>query len=418
MEPIFIVGIIIFCGFIFGEICTRLGLPKVTGYIVAGIVLNPDLTHIIPEPFVDRATLVTNIALAFITFSVGGTLSFSRIRSQGKSIISITLFEAEFAFIFVAAVFLLLGPMVIHQPALKMVSFYIPFSILLAALASPTDPSATLAVVHEYKAKGQVTSTIMGVAAFDDILGILNFSLAMSAAHILMQHQPFEISSIFHPVLKILSSVFIGGIFGLILNFLTRKINNESEGVLISLIISLLSLCYGLAGMLFADELLSTMTMGVIVVNYNSYKGQIFKILERYTEELIFVLFFTISSMHLKFSVLAANYLTIFIFVVFRALGKLSGTFIGGKISKSSASVQKFTAGGLIPQGGIVIGLALVIRHNPSFSSMSDIILNVIIGATIIHEVIGPIISKFSLKKAGEITLNQKMYNDKIQPTE
>lgn len=407
MEPVLIVGIVIFTGFFLGEISTRLGLPKVTGYIVAGIVLNPGLTHIIPESFVNEAGLVTNIALAFITFSVGGSLSFSKLRKQGKSIVSITLFEAEFAYIFVAAIFMLLGPLAIHRPGLKMVTFWIPFSILLASLASPTDPSATLAVVHESKAKGPVTSTIMGVAAFDDILGILNFSLSMSAAHILILNQPFDIDSIVQPALKILGSLVIGSLFGLILNILTRLINDESEGVLISLIISLLSLCFGLAGMFGADELLSTMTMGVVVVNYNIHKEQIFKILERYTEELIFVLFFTISAMHLKLSVLAANYWVIIIFVFFRAMGKFSGTVIGGKISKSHVNVQKFSAGGLVPQGGIVIGLALVVRHDSSLSSMSDIILNVIIGATIIHEIIGPVISKFSLKKAGEINLDE-----------
>ena len=278
MEPIFSVGVIIFTGFIFGEICTRIGLPKVTGYIIAGIVLNPNLTNVIPKPFVERATLVTNIALAFITFSVGGTLSFAKIRSMGKSIILITLLEAEFAFIFVAAIFVLIGPILIHQSGFNIVTFYIPLSILLASLASPTDPSATLAVAHEYKAKGPVTSTIMTVAIFDDILGIMNFSLAISAADILILQQPFEFNSIAHPVLRILSSILIGGVFGFILNVLAKKINNESEGVLITLIISLLSLCFGLAKMLGADELLSTMTMGVIVVNYNIHKEHIFKL--------------------------------------------------------------------------------------------------------------------------------------------
>ena len=288
MEPIFIVGIIIFTGFILGEVSIRFGLPKVTGYIFAGIVLNPGLTHIVPESFVDNTTLVTNISLAFITFSVGGTLSFSKIHSLGKSIILITLFEAELAFIFVAAIFILLGPVVIQNPQQNMVSFFLPLSFLMASLASPTDPSATLAVVHESNARGKVTSTIMGVAAFDDILGIFNFSIAMSIADILMLHQSFGINSIGLPALKILSSIFIGGFFGFFLNVLTKRIRQESEGVLISLIISLLSLCFGLAEMLHSDELLSTMTMGVVVVNYNIRKKQVFKILERYTEELIF----------------------------------------------------------------------------------------------------------------------------------
>jgi len=408
MEPILILGIIIFTGFVAGELCTRIGLPKVTGYILAGLILNPKLTHFIPESFVGHTAVVTNIALSFITFSVGGTLLFSKIRSLGKPIIFITLFEAEFAFLFVGVFFILLGPLVVSLPEFTFVSFFIPIALLLASLASPTDPSATLAVEHQYKAKGEVTSTIMGVAAFDDILGILNYSLAVSVAGICILHQSLGIYSIAQPFIKILGSIIGGCLFGFFLNILTKIIKKETEGVLITLIISLLSLCYGLAGMFGADELLSTMTMGIVVVNYNIKKEKIFKILERYTEELIFVLFFTISAMHLNFSVMVSNYLFIIIFIVFRSIGKFTGTIVGGKISKSSLSIQKFTVGGLIPQGGIVIGLALVIKQNPAFDSISDIILNVIIGATIIHEIIGPVISKFALEKAGEITLNKK----------
>ena len=409
MEPILIIGIILFTGFVMGELCTHIGLPKVTGYILAGIILNPRLTHFIPESFVDHTSLVTNVALSFITFSVGGTLLFPKIRALGKSIITITLFEAEFAFLFVALFFIFLGPAVLSSPGLNQLSYFIPIGLLLASLASPTDPSATLAVEHEYKAKGEVTSTIMGVAAFDDILGIFNYSIAVAVAAICISHQPFGSHAIIQPFVSITGAILGGSFFGFILNVLIKLIKKESEGVLITVIIGLLSLCYGVSGMLGVDELLSTMTMGVVVVNYNIKKDKIFKILERYTEELIFVLFFTISAMHLNFSVLASNYLIILMFVVFRFIGKLSGTVVGGKISKASVQVQKYAAGGLIPQGGIVIGLALVIKQNTVFSSVSDIILNVIIGATILHEIIGPILSKFALEKAGELTVNKNM---------
>ena len=182
MEPISIVGIIIFTGFIVGELCSHFGLPKVTGYILAGIVLNPNLTHLIPASFIEDTTLVTNIALSFIAFSVGGTLEFSKIRSLGKPIIFITLFEAEFAYLIVAVFSILLGPVLLSRPDLTLTTFFIPFSLLLASLASPTDPSATLAVEHEYHSKGEVTSTIMGVAAFDDILGIINYSFSVAIA--------------------------------------------------------------------------------------------------------------------------------------------------------------------------------------------------------------------------------------------
>ncbi|MDD2558960.1 MAG: cation:proton antiporter [Desulfuromonas sp.] len=408
MEPILIIGIIIFTGFVAGELSIRIGLPKVTGYIFAGLILNPKLTHFIPESFVVHTELITNIALSFITFSVGGTLLLSKIRSLGKSIIFITFFEAEFAFLFVGAAFILFGPMIVSEPEFTYMAYFIPLALLLGSLAAPTDPSATLAVEHQYKAKGEVTSTIMGVAAFDDILGIINFSLAVSIAGICIQHQSLGFYSIAQPFIKIFGSIIVGCLFGFFMNFIAKMVKQETEGVLITLIIGLLALCYGFAGMFGADELLSTMTMGIVVVNYNMKKDEIFKLLERYTEELIFVLFFTISAMHLDFSVMLSNYLFIIVFIVFRAVGKFSGTFVGGKISKSSLSIQKFTSGGLISQGGIVIGLALLIKQNPAFNSISDVILNVTIGATIVHEIVGPFIAKFVLEKAGEITLNGK----------
>jgi Kef-type K+ transport system membrane component KefB len=206
MEPILIVGIIIFTGFVAGELCTQIGLPKVTGYILAGMILNPNLIHFIPESFVEHTTLVTNIALSFITFSVGGTLFFPKIRSLGKSIVFITLFEAEFAFLFVAVFFILLGPVLISLPEFSLVSFFIPLALLLGSLASPTDPSATLAVEHEYQAKGEVTSTIMGVAALDDILGIINYSLAVSVAGICILHQSMGVYSVIQPFIVMLWS--------------------------------------------------------------------------------------------------------------------------------------------------------------------------------------------------------------------
>ncbi|MBN1348715.1 cation:proton antiporter, partial [candidate division KSB1 bacterium] len=344
MEPILIIGIIVFTGFILGEFCTHFKLPKVTGYILAGVILNPNLTHFIPISFIENTALVTNISLSFITFSVGGTLFFPKVRSLGKPILLITLFEAEFAFLFVAIVFSLLGPFIIPVSQTGLFSVFIPLSLLIAALASPTDPSATLAIGHQYHAQGEVTSTIMGVAAFDDILGIVNYSLAVALSSVMILHQPLSLHSIFQPLFSIAGAIILGSFFGLILNFITRLIKRETEGVLITLVISLLAICFGFAKLGAVDELLSTMTMGIIVVNYNIKREKLFKILERYTEELIFVLFFTLSAMHLDFSVLMSNYLLIIVFVLFRSIGKFSGTLVGGKLSKSSQSVQKYTS--------------------------------------------------------------------------
>ncbi len=191
--------------------------------------------------------------------------------------------------------------------------------------------------------------------------------------------------------------------FGFIFNALSVFIQREKEGVLIVLIFALLSLCFGSATILGIDELLATMAMGAIVVNFNKQRIKIFKILERYTEELIFVLFFTLSGMYLNFHILADNFILVLLFFVFRAFGKITGTFTGAFLSKAPPKVRKYIAGGLIPQGGIVIGLALMMKKNSSFDAFSNIVLSIIIGATVIHEIVGPIITEKVLEKAGEI---------------
>jgi Kef-type K+ transport system membrane component KefB len=403
MQPILTIGIIIFVGFIFGEIATKIKLPKVTGYILAGILLNPEISKIIPQNFLEHTNFVTNISLAFITFSVGGTLYFPKVKKMGKRIVLITLFEAEFAFFSIIAVFLLLAPILLNMLNATYSLIFIPLSLLLGSLASPTDPSATLAVEHEYKAKGEVTSTIMSVAAFDDILGIINYSIAVAVAGIFILNQSFSFNSISQPLIDIFGGILLGTAFSLFFNWLTKFIEKETEGIFIVVIFSLLALCYSAADYLGADKLLSTMTMGAVVVNYNEKQKMIFGMIERYTEELIFVLFFTVSSMQLNLSVLLSNYLLIFIFVIFRAIGKFLGTSLAATISKAPAKVKKYAAGGLIPQGGIVIGLALLLKQNPEFDSISLIIINIIIGATTIHEIIGPISAKIALRKSKEI---------------
>ncbi len=403
-----IVGTIILTGFVFGSLVERIGFPKVTGYIIAGIILNPRLFNIIPQELIQNDKLVTNISLAFITFSVGGTIIFHSLKLMGKKILNITIFEAEFAFLLVIIGIMFLSPFFIHIKGATWINTFIPLGLLMGAMASPTDPSATLAVVHEYEARGEVSSTIMGVAAFDDAFGIMNYSVAVTLAYVLITGEKLNLfTAVGQPILIILETIALGAAFGWFFNVLTEFLKREKEGTLIVTILAFLSLCFGSAHILHLDELLATMTMGVMVTNFNILNKKIFKILERYTEELIFVVFFTLSGMHLEFSVLGKYYPLIFIFILFRALGKITGAMYGARISKASKKVQKYVAGGLIPQGGIVVGLALLMEQNPAFSDIAQILVSTVLGATVIHELIGPVVSKLTLEKAGEIDKNR-----------
>ncbi|MDD5561767.1 MAG: cation:proton antiporter [Candidatus Omnitrophica bacterium] len=404
MSNILIVGIIIFVGFIIGQIFQRFRLPKILGYLLAGVLLNPSVCGFVPKDITTRTDIIENIAIAFIAFSIGGIMIFPELKKLGKGIIYITIFEAQVTFLVITLGFIIALPFIAHIPAAGWFATFIPLSLLLGCLGSPTDPSVALAVTHQYNAKGELASTMLNVAGFDDILGIINFSVAVVIAKAVITHEAFSVyNALIVPVFIIAGSVVLGAALGAIFNFLANKITKQTEGVLFVLILSFLTLCWGVAAFINVEEILSVMVMGIVVVNFNPMREKIFKMLERYSEELVFLLFFTLSGMHLDFSVISTASVLLAFFVIYRIIGKFAGTFIGAGIAHSSPAVKKYTATGLIPFGGIVIGLALIMHQDPAFSKISGFLVSTIVGATIINEFIGPILVKKVLKSAGEI---------------
>jgi len=415
MHIILTFGILIFVGYILGELANWIKLPRVSGYIIAGILLNPGLFGFVTPEFVVSTSLFINISLTVITFSIGGSLSKSKMDAGFKSIIVLTIFEALFAYIFVfAGIFLLLNFFLNIFDSL-IASMVV--SLLLASLAAPTDPTATLAVIQQYKAKGKVSSTLLGIAAFDDIIGIVLFTLTLAVSKSLVGSAPSDFSGMSITLLRnIGGALIIGSLMGLLLNSITKLFNKDSEGSLIVIVIGTLALCYGIVNYLHMDALLSTMSMGIVVVNFNKNQEKIFNLLERYTEELIFVIFFTLSGLHLQLSTISGSLLLIVFYILFRALGKFTGIYSGATILKESDSVKKYTAGGLLPQGGIVIGLALLASKEKAFSEFASLIIGVVIGSAVIHELIGPVFSRLTLKKAHEIALPGKESSVKQSP--
>ncbi len=405
MDSALAVGTILLAGFFVAELVERIGLPKFTGYILAGVLINPKLNPLVPASSLGNAGVVTDISLAFITFSVGGSLEWKELRRLGRAIVSITVLEAETAALLVAAAFLVAAPLLVRLPGATFGRTYLPLALIMASLASPTDPSATLAVVHEYRADGPVTRTILGVTALDDVAGILNYSVATAVAKVLVAGTAFSLAgSVGKPTLAVLGALALGLAMGLALSAVAAKIlSRETEGALIVLIFALLGVTFGLARQLHLDELLATMAMGAVVANTSSKGPQIFSMLERYTEELVFVAFFTLSGMMLDLAVLAAVWPLTLLFVLSRGLGKYLGTMLGSHLGRAPREVRRYAAGGLIPQGGIVIGLALVAAQEPAFHALAPVVLNVVLGTTIFHELLGPLASKFALQLAGEL---------------
>lgn len=400
---VFTFGLILILGYIAGKIANLIKLPKITGYITAGILFEPSFFGILPEEFIKHSSVISNFALCVITYAIGGSLNFKKIKKLGKNIIWMTLLEAEFAFLLVfAGLFLTLSLLGKLMGIPVDPRYYLPLALMAGALASPTDPTATLAVKEEYKAKGSVTTTILGIAAFDDATGIINFSIATAISlAVLVGSKGSVIATIFQPLTKITLSVGLGAAFAFFLLLIGKKV--ETRGVLVVLILGTLFSCFGLAQILNLDELMAIMVLGCVVINLAKDKDKFFISIRDYFEEVIFVIFFVLAGAHLQLGVLKSCLPIVLVFVVLRTLGKLSGVFLGGIISGAKGNVKKYTAFGLIPQGGIVIGLALLTKQDPRYAQISLFLLNLILGTTVFHEFIGPLFAKIGLEKSGEI---------------
>jgi len=397
------IGLAILLGYVLGETVRKVGLPRVSGYIVAGLILNPRITGWVSGAFVDSMGTVTDLSLAVLTFAIGGTLAFASLRDLGKKILFIAVGEAQLSALLVTVGCLATLPFLLHESA-GFVATVVPLSVLLGTLASPTDPSATLAVVRQYRAKGMVTFSIMAAAALDDALGILNYSLGIMVAMILVTHHVAGVGTILEPLLAIVGALAVGAASGLAFRYAPRWLRGESSGLQIALLVGVLGICYGVASILHLDQLLATMAMGITVVNSTrpQERHQVFSLLEESVEPIIFIVFFTVSGMLLDVKVLIRYLPVVLVFVAFRTVGKLAGAYLGARLGHASRAVRRYAGWGLIPQGGIVIGLALLVQQETALASISNILLNVVIGATVIHELIGPLTAKLAIVKSGE----------------
>lgn len=404
MNTLFSFGILLLTAYVVGGVATKIGLPRIVGYIVTGIIFNPNIFTFVHVNLLEQTELLLDVCLAIIAFEVGGSLQWEKIKQSGKVIMLITLFECLMPYLIISSTIVivyLLFPNIIPGFSLEQV---IALSLLLGALASPTDPSASIAVIHQYKAKGKVTNTILGISALDDGLGIILFSISLKLSLSLVSVADSGIMiSVAKSFLTIFGSIGVGIAIGLLFNQQGKLLRVTKDSHWIILLIANVIVCYGGAQLLKVDEILAPMVMGIVIVNTNTNQKQIFSLLERYTEELIFLIFFLLSGMHLNILLLPAAIVPVLIVTALRLMGKYSGVAIGAKLSGAEKVIGKYVAGGLIPQGGIVIGLALMVKNDPALADVGKILLNVIMGLTLIHEFIGPVTTRKALTKAGEI---------------
>lgn len=386
MNLLFYLAIMLFAGLLFGRLLKLVKLPNVTGYLIAGLVLGPFVTKILSAEQVESLSVISNMALSFIAFTVG--LSFKRyyFKSVGMTPVVIALLEA------LVAVFLVQG-------ALIAAGFDVAFSIVLGAIAAATAPAATIMVIKQYGAKGPVTDTLMAVVAIDDAVALVAFGFAVSIAGVISGNGGGNIFlSILQPLWQVFLSLLIGAVMGVLFKIPLRFFKKSGNRLII--IIGFVFMTSALATLCGVSELLACMALGSVFCNISTESDSINDLCDFFTPPL-FELFFVVSGAGLDVSVLPQIGVMGAIYVVVRCVGKYLGAFIGAKIMKAPDAVAKYIGPTLIPQAGVAIGLTIVAQSVvPHYAAQ---VRAVILCGTLIYELVGPAITKITLKKAGEI---------------
>ncbi len=373
-------------GLLFTRIVKKLHLPNVTGYLVAGLLIGPSFLNLIHKGALEDLSVITTIALGFIAFSIGSEFRLSHIRAIGARAITITFFEA-------------LTAVAVTGAALYLCGAPLPMSLTLGAIAAATAPAATLMVVRQYRAKGPVTDTLLPVVAMDDAVCLMTYALSIALARAVAQGDALTVRSVLlEPVGEILLSLLVGAALGFLLALCMRFFASRANRL--CLMIAAVSAGVALAESWGLSSLLTCMMIGALFCNLREDSGKILDGIDRWTPP-VFMLFFVISGAELDISLLPSVGLFGVTYLLARSAGKYLGARIGATVTKCHPNIRKYLGVTLLPQAGVAVGLAqLALGQLPELGSQ---IRAIILCATLVYELIGPVLTKIVLTRAGEI---------------
>jgi Kef-type K+ transport system membrane component KefB len=436
LNLIFKVAIVLIVGFIGGQVARKLKLPNVSGYLLFGLLLGPSLGLIIPGwngliTGQDQLTLqfISEIALAFIAFSIGSEFNIVSVKKMGKEVNVLTLLEVTGA-VMLVFLFMLVMPKPQSFNNTYGIGGYNPFAkpniafaMILASMSAATAPAATLMVVRQYRAYGPVTKKILPITAMDDIYGIVVFGFFISFAQLLVpQGEQLPVwLMISKPFIEVFGSLLIGAIIGYPLAILAKKFDRERDDIQV-LAISAVVLSIGFISILNHEKvlgqygisfsaLLSNIITGAMIANLTRRPTRTFNAVNDFTAP-FFVMFFTLAGAGLDLAIIKQEWLIAiiaFVYILGRGFGKYLGIYLGATIMKSEDSVRKYLGLGLLPQGGVSIGLLVLVRKAfpdsalGELSPMYSLIYTIIMLSILVYETSGPIFAKTAISRAGEI---------------
>ena len=422
IQTLLSIAVCMFAGLMMTRALKRLHLPDVTAYLIAGVLIGTYcIGRFIIGGFsfgfndqiapVGNFTIISDIALGFIAFDIGNEFRLKDLKHTGKKATVIGIVQAVVATLVVDAALVGVHFLLIAVTGTDYLP--IPACILLGAIASATAPAATLMVVRQYKAKGPLTDLLLPIVALDDAVGLILFAVSMGVAKALHGGALNITSILVEPMLEIVLSLLLGAVLGFILSLVEKAFHSNSNRL--TLMITFVFLTVALAMLHFEiggihigfSSLLTCMMLGTIFCNVCKTSEEMMERTEKWTKPL-FVLFFVISGASLDLTVFKKPVFILIgvIYILSRSIGKITGAFASAKAMKCDDNTVKYLGITLLPQAGVALGMVSTVAADSVFggSEIGSTVRFVILFGVLIYEIFGPMMTKWALTKAGDIT--------------
>jgi len=408
MESMLSVGVALIAGLLLTRLFTRLKLPDVTAYLVAGVLIGPWVLGRLGVPGLGLATaedvsrldFLSDIALGFIAFAIGSEFRLSKLREIGKQATVVGIVQSVMAALVVDAALLLLH-LVLKE------KLPVPMALTLGAIATATAPAATLMVVRQYKAKGPVTDILLPVVALDDAVGLVVFAVSFGAARAMVEGSVNTLEIFLAPLMEIVFSLALGALMGFVLTWIERYFNSNKNRLtlmtgFVLLTVGLAKVEFHLGGMTMGfSALLTCMMLGTVFCNACPLSEDLMEKEERWTAP-IYTAFFVLSGAALRFDVFAdAAIIGIgVVYVLCRCAGKFFGAWLSTKATHCPPVVCKWLGITLFPQAGVALGMCM---QATELGEQGILVRNIILFSVLIYELVGPALTKMALTKSGDI---------------
>ncbi|MBR2343041.1 MAG: cation:proton antiporter [Clostridia bacterium] len=405
-------------GLVLSRVAKLVGLPAVTAYIVAGILIGPFVLGslgvpglgFISEDDVKRYGIISDVALGFIAFLIGNEFRLSQLKKIGKQATVIGILQAV-----VTTVLVDIALIALHFAMGD--AFPLPAAIVLGAIAAATAPAATLMVVKQYKAKGPVTDILLPVVALDDAVGLIIFAISFGVARSLGAGNVDIISVLVEPIIEVVISLALGLVMGLLFNFCERFFHSRSKRLAVSVTfvlftVAISSIEIDLWGVNIAfSSLLACMMLGTVFCNICDFSEELMDRIDRWVAP-IFILFFVISGAKLNLKVFASLTVVIIgvVYIISRSAGKYFGAYGSARLMKCDSNIVKYLGITLLPQAGVALGMAFKACEVGALpAGVGDMVQNITLFAVLVYEIVGPVLTKIALTKAGDIKPHEKV---------